>query len=207
MNQKKKTPRISVVIPIHWMKNWQFFLTRCLESIEKQTFTDYEIIITKSGKMAENTNSAIRRASGDIIKILYMDDYLSHPDSLKNIAENFKGGWLATGCVHDYGDGELKGPHLARYEGVLPSSKIVNSIGSPSVIAIENKDPLLFDENMTWVLDIDYYQRLLKRYGPPIILDSYDIAIGCGDHQVTNIISEEEKKAEEKYLLQKYGKP
>ena len=141
---------------------------------------------------------------GDIIKILYLDDYLAHPDSLKNIVENFNGGWLATGCVHDFGDGVLKEPHLARYEGVLPGPAIVNSLGSPSVIAIENKDPLLFDENMTWVLDIDYYNRLLRRYGPPTILDSYDIAIGCGDHQVTNIISEEEKNAEEKYLLQKY---
>ena len=196
--------KISVVIPIHWMKDWSFFLIRCLKSIEQQTFTDYEIIITKSGAMAENTNSAIKRATGDIIKILYMDDYLAHPDSLKNIAENFKGGWLATGCVHDFGDGILKDPHLARYEGVIPSSKIVNSIGSPSVVAIENKDPLLFDESMTWVLDIDYYNRLLKRYGPPTILDSYDVVMGCGDHQITNIISEQEKKAEEKYLLQKY---
>ena len=199
-----KQPKISIVVPFHWMMNWQFFLTRCLESIEKQTFIDYEIILTKSGLMAENTNAGIKKATGEIIKILYMDDYLAHPDSLKNLAENFKGGWLATGCVHDFGDGILKNPHLARYEGVIPGSKIVNSIGSPSVVAIENKDPLLFDESMTWVLDLDYYNRLLKRYGPPTILDSYDVVMGCGDHQITNIISEQEKKAEEKYLLQKY---
>jgi len=199
-------PRISVVIPIHWMENWQFFLTRCLESIEKQTFTDYEIIITKSGRMAENTNAGIQRATGEIIKILYVDDYLSHPDSLKNIAENFKGGWLATGCVHDWGDGKLKGPHLARYEGILPGPNITNSIGSPSVVAIENKDPLLFDESMTWVLDVDYYGRLIQRYGPPTILDSYDIAIGCGEHQVTNILTEEAKREEENYMINKWTK-
>ncbi|OGO93132.1 MAG: hypothetical protein A3F10_05595 [Coxiella sp. RIFCSPHIGHO2_12_FULL_42_15] len=196
-------PKISIVIPIHWMKNWQFFLTRCLESIEKQTFTDYEIIITQHGKMAENTNVGIKKATGDIIKILYMDDYLAHKDSLKNIADNFKGGWLATGCVHDFGDGVLKEPHLARHEGVLPGPRIVNSIGSPSVVAFENKDPLLFDENMTWVLDIDYYQGLFKRYGEPTILDSYDVVLGCGEHQVTNIMSEEDKRLEEKYFINK----
>jgi len=200
----ERRPRISCVIPIHWMKNWQFFLTRCLSSIEQQSFTDYEIIITKSGRMAENTNAGIKKATGEIIKLLYVDDYLAHKDSLKNIAENFKGGWLATGCVHDWGDGQLKGPHLARYEGVIPGPAITNSIGSPSVLAFENKDPLLFDEDMTWVLDIDYYGRLLKRYGPPTILDSYDIAIGCGEHQVTNILDEEAKRLEEKYLIHKW---
>lgn len=199
--------KISVVIPFHFgMKNWQFFLTRCLKSIELQTFTDYEIIITKHGKMAETTNSAIRKATGDIIKILYLDDYLAHEGTLKNIAENFKGGWLVTGCVHDYGDGNLIGAHQAKYEGVLPSSNILNTIGSPSVVAIENKDPLLFDETMTWVLDIDYYYRLIQRYGPPTILDSYDIAIGCGEHQVTNILNDEAKRKEEEYLIEKWKK-
>jgi len=186
------------------MKNWPFFLTRCLESIEQQTFQNYEIIITKHGKMAENTNAGIKKATGEIIKILYLDDYLAHTDSLKNIAENFKGGWLATGCVHDYNDGNLKEPHFARYEGLIPSPKVVNSIGSPSVVAIENKDPLLFDEKMTWILDIDYYQRLLKRYGPPTILDSYDVVMGCGDHQVTHIMSEKAKRAEEEYFIKKW---
>ena len=100
-----RTAKISIVIPMHWMKNWQFFLNRCLGSIEQQTYKHYEIIITKSGRMAENTNAGIEKATGDIIKILYMDDYLSHADSLKNIAEGFQGGWLATGCVHDWGDG------------------------------------------------------------------------------------------------------
>ena len=196
----RTNPKISVCVPIHWMENWSFFLTRCLASIEGQTYQNYEIIITKNGAMAENTNSAIKKATGDIIKILYMDDYLAHPDSLKNLAENFKGGWLATGCVHDYGDGELKDYHLASFDGI-PNA---NTIGSPSVIAVENKDPLLFDENMTWVLDLDYYKRLYEKYGEPTILDSYDIAIGCGDHQVTHLLPEKDKRKEEKYFVEKW---
>lgn len=185
------------------MKDWQFFMKRCLESIERQTFTDYEVILTKSGKMAENTNRAIQSAKGDIVKILYMDDYLAHEEALKNISENFKGGWLATGCVHDWGDGVLKNPHKADIGGIL--DKIVsNTIGSPSVIAFENKDPELFDERMTWVLDLDYYKRLYTRYGPPTIIDSYDTAMGCGEHQVTHILPEEEKRTEENYFVNKW---
>ncbi|MEK6878614.1 MAG: glycosyltransferase family A protein [Nanoarchaeota archaeon] len=198
--------KISVVIPIHNMQNLDFFLGRLMQSLQIQTYRDFEIVITKDGKMAENTNAGIKKATGEIIKIMYADDYLAHPDSLKNIAENFKGGWLATGCIHDWGDGELINPHEARIDGILKSSSFTNTIGSPSVIAVENKDPLLFDENMTWVLDIDYYDRLYKRYGLPTILDSYDVVMGCGDHQITHIMSEEDKKKEEKYFINKYGK-
>lgn len=67
------------------MKDADFFLRRLMESLEMQTFRDFEIVITKDGRMAENTNSAIKKAKGEIIKILYMDDYLAHSDSLKNI--------------------------------------------------------------------------------------------------------------------------
>ena len=157
--------------------------------------------------MAKNTNAGIKKATGEIIKILYMDDYLAHPDSLKNIADNFKGGWLVTGCVHDWGDGIFKSPHLAKVDGILPIPNMSNTIGSPSVVAIENKDPLLFDEEMTWLLDMDYYRRLHNRYGPPTILDSYDVAMGCGDHQVTHIMSKEDKKLEENYFIEKWKTP
>lgn len=154
--------------------------------------------------MAENTNAGIKKATGDIIKILYLDDYLAHSDALKNIAEGFKGGWLATGCVHDWGDGKLVYPHTPAIEGII-GIETSNSIGSPSVVAIENNNPPLFDENMTWLLDLDYYRELYKRYGPPTLLKTMDIAMGCGDHQMTNILSQEAKDSEEKYFLNKYG--
>ena len=68
---------ISICIPYYpQMKNADFFMKRCLDSIEKQTYKDYEIVITDQGKMAENTNTAIKQAKGEIIKILFMDDYL-----------------------------------------------------------------------------------------------------------------------------------
>ena len=105
-----KKPKISICIPTHNMDNADFFLVRLIKSLQTQTFRDFEIVITKDGAMAENTNATIKKAKGEIIKILYMDDYLAHPDSLKNIVGNFKGGWLATGCVHNFGDGIMKKP-------------------------------------------------------------------------------------------------
>lgn len=195
-------PKVSICVPFHWMENWPFFLERCLRSIEGQTFKDYEVILTKAGSMPVNTNRAIQCAKGEIIKILYMDDRFATEDSLAKIVENFKGGWLATGCVADNGE-KFFNPHKPRIDGII-SSELSNTIGSPSVIAFENNDPLLFDENMTWVLDIDYYMRLYQKYGMPTLLDEQYTIIGSGDHQMTKILTNEEKDLEVEYLLNKW---
>jgi len=192
-------PKLSIAVPIHDMENGDYFLSRLLNSLQVQTFRDFEIVITKRGGMAENTNEAIKRSRGSIIKILYMDDYLGHENALKEIVEAFKGGWLVTGCEHDTGNGLRMAPHYARFS---PQDQD-NFIGSPSVMAFENKDPLLFDEKMTWLLDFDLYKRLYARYGPPTILDTLNAVIGVGPHQMTNKLGVEEKLKERDYLNNK----
>ena len=196
-------PKISVCVPIHPMKNAAFFLRRLIESIEKQTFKDYEIIITSDGKMAENSNSAIRKAKGEIIKILYMDDFLAHSDSLQVIADNFKGGWLATGCLHTDGN-SISNPHFPAWSHEV--AKGVNTIGSPSVIAMENNNPPLFDENLSWLLDCELFGRLYEHYGPPTLVNDLNVVMGVGSHQMTNILTNEQKMSEQEYLNKKYGK-
>ncbi len=191
--------RISVAVPTHNMKNGEFFLNRLLDSLDAQTFTDFEIVITSNGKMAENTNSAIKKCSGEIVKILYMDDYLA-PDALQNLSDNFTGGWYASGCLHD--DGVAVGnPHIPSF---IPGN-LSNSIGSPSVVAFENNEPLLFDEKLSWMLDVDLYQRLYERYGFPTLVNSMDVIIGLHDGQVTNLMGNEEKQEEVDYVIKKHG--
>ena len=194
--------KLSITIPTHNMDDADFFLARLIKSLQIQTFRDFEIVITKDGQMAENTNAAIKKSKGEIIKLMYMDDYLAHSESLKMIVDNFKGGWLATGCAHDNGDGKLFNPHLPSYEGI-PNN--MNTVGSPSVVAIENNNPLLVDENMSWLLDVDYYKRLYERYREPTLLNDLNVIIGIGSHQMTHILTDEEKLMEQNYLNYKYG--
>lgn len=182
------------------MKDGDFFLDRCIKSIKKQSFKDYEIVMTKKGKMAENTNAAITEAVGEMIKILYMDDFLNHEESLQEIVANFSGGWLVTGCIHTDGARRFN-PHRAVWNENI---HLENTIGSPSVLTFANDDPLLFDERMTWMLDADYYRKLYVRYGFPTILDSVNVVIGVGDHQATHLLSDEIKLEEYNYIKQKY---
>lgn len=171
-----------------------------MDSIELQTYKDYEIVITEDGKMAENTNSAIDKSNGDIIKILYMDDFLAHPNALQNIVDAWSDStkWLVTGCNH------LPGTHthLPTWNDRIVDG--VNTIGSPSVLAISKNNDVRFDENLTWVLDCDLYQRMKDKYGPPTILNDINVTIGLHDGQTTMTLPEEIKQKEYQYIHEKH---
>lgn len=190
---------ISIVIPVYDMKNKDFFLNRCLESIRTQTYQDYEIVIVEKGLgMAGNTNEGIRQAKGDLIKILFMDDFLAHKNSLKSVVENFKSNWLVTGCICD----NLTGKHFPTYSDDIETGN--NTIGSPSVLTIKKGLDIYFDEEMSWLLDCDFYKRLYTKYREPVILNDINVCIGIHDGQMTNILTDEQKLAEHKYMKNKY---
>lgn len=195
-------PKISICTPVYQIPKRGEFMSRLIKSLEQQTFTDFEFVVTEEGKMAENTNAAIRQAQGKIIKILYMDDFLAHKNALKNIVDNFKGGWLVTGCTHTDGLRRFN-EHMPEYTDDIHTGN--NKIGSPSVLTFENKEPLYFDETMTWLLDCDYYKRLHERYGAPTILNDINVVIGVGEHQATHSMPEETMIREHNYLIKKYG--
>src|SRR3990167_499626 len=93
--------KVSIVIPVADIPNGDYFLNRCLKSIESQTWKNYEVITPKEGKVAYNMNQGIKRATGDIIKIMCMDDYFKGIKSLTEIVMNWKRPWLVSACLHD----------------------------------------------------------------------------------------------------------
>ncbi len=187
---------ISILVPIYRnIPNFDFLFDRCLTSIREQTYQDYEIVITEEGNMGNNTNKAIQEARGDVLKILFQDDYFTNKHALKTIVETFRGGWMASGCLHDNGK-VCFNPHTASYEGI-PEGR--NTIGSPSVITVQ-KDCPLFNEELQWVLDVDWYRRLYEKYGLPTILDDLNVTIGIGEHQETARLSNELKQLEEELI-------
>jgi len=187
-------PKISICIPTHSMKNKDFFLERALKSIREQTFQDFEIVITNKGKMAENTNASIKEATGELVKILYIDDWLAHRNALQDIVDNFEGEWLITGADTN--------PH-PRWTNDIETGN--NKLGSPSALTMRRKTALLFDERMSWLLDCDLYKRMYDKYGLPVILDSIGVNIGIHDGQMTNILTDEEKLLEHNLIKEKYA--
>jgi glycosyltransferase involved in cell wall biosynthesis len=220
-------PKMSVAIPTHSMKDSPFFFRRCLDSLWNQSFQDFEIVITDNSDddtiktiyewyrtgiryyrnpikgMAQNTNEAIRQSRGELIKILYMDDYMAHDDALGKIVKHFAGQWLVSGCTHiKMGERYTHQIHTPSYSQDIQTGN--NTIGSPSVLTIKNENPLLFDEEMTWMLDVDYYKRMYDLYGEPAILKDINVVIGLHSGQATHTMGDERKLLEYNYMLQKY---
>jgi len=209
-----KRPNVSVIVPIYNMSNAKFFLQRNLESIAKQTYKDYEIVISDDSEddmlkiwvtnfipvkyvknttgqgMARNTNNAIEHATGKIVKVLYQDDYFSDENSLQLVVNEMgKAQWLVTGCTHTNGR-----PHLPKYN---PKA---NTIGSPSVLSFKRDVPVRFDPKFYWVLDLDFYRKMFDLYGEPKYLNEINVVIGIGEHQSTALLSDERKAIEEKMM-------
>ena len=104
-------PKVSICIPAYEQSD---NLNKCLQSIEMQTFKDFEIIITDDSKgnellnvinsfkdkvsikyyknvpakgSPENWNESIKHAIGKYIKILHHDDYFYKEDSLEKLVD------------------------------------------------------------------------------------------------------------------------
>ena len=194
-------PKVSIVLPIHNMKNGAFFLWRCINSIMEQTFKDYEIVITKEGSMPVNTNAGIKKARGELVKILYMDDWFAHPNvlwGLVNLFDRYEDvEWHISPCDTNPNPELTDDLHLGN-----------NKLGSPSALTLRNhfEDNLLFDEKLSWLLDCDLYKRMRDKFGNPSITAYVDINIGVGDHQVTHLMNDDYKLSEHEYLQKKYEK-
>jgi glycosyltransferase involved in cell wall biosynthesis len=216
--------KISICVPVYdAYGKGQELLKRNLDSIRAQTFKGYEVVITdncedgyfteflkeyadlpiayyrnptgiKKG-ISQATNAAIRKAQGELIKILYMDDSFAHENALQEIVDGFEGQWLFCGSgpnTHPYYSGDI-------HQGN-------NKLGSPSAMTIKNDYPMYFDEELRWLLDCDYYKRMYIMFGEPKIINGKLVDIGNGDHQETNLIKEGQKQAEVIFMTNKYAK-
>lgn len=206
--------RFSIVIPT-WEINGQgsYFLNQLLLSIKNQDYKDLEIIISdhsvddiikdlvsshkdlninylknknNRGNSPANLNFALKHAKGEIIKIMFQDDFFVKNNSLKLIDEHFSSEttkWLVNGSC-DTTDS------VNFYNFITPvwSDNIIegrNTIGSPSVLSMLNNDIDFFDENLTMLMDCDYYFLLYKKYGPPCVLQDCLIANTSHSNQIS----------------------
>lgn len=172
--------------------------------------TNFNIVYIKNssdrGNFSSNLNNSIRNASGQIIKLLMQDDYLMDPKSLESVNSVFSNpsvNWAACGCY--------SGWNSVDYNTLIPKyddssiSKGINTIGSPSVISIRNKDVQYFDEGLSWVVDLDYYKKMNTIFGDPAIISEYSVFVQRHPNQITNTLPENIKYLEEMELKRRYA--
>jgi len=201
------------------------FLKFHFELFLKQTYQDFEIVISdhslddkienlckeygemininyarnpeNRGNFTDNTNKAIKRCKGDIIKILFQDDFLRDDRSLEKIDSAFTDEveWLVTACEHTYDGVNFGRLHVPAYNDKIYTGN--NTIGNPSVLSFRRHDDMpLFDERFIWAVDVDLYKRLYDKYGTPTILNEVTVVIRLWERQMTHLISNDRKEAE-----------
>lgn len=201
-------PKVSIAIPYYQTDKSTAFLARLLDSISRQTFKDYEIVITSEPGMAHNHNAAILKSKGEIIKMMQVDDYFAHADALKDIVDNFNTQWMIVPCVHTEDGKEVFNAHFPRVEKDMWRGN--NGLGGISTLVMRNDTKMLFDESMSWIVDCDLYQRYYDKYGLPQTLERVNVVIDIGKDRLTSVLTDDFKTKEsqwymEKYLEQKYN--
>lgn len=213
-------PNVSICIPAYEQTE---FLRVALDSVAKQRYDDYEVILTDdsvsdsvedlvSGHSLRpriryvrnaarrgspgNWNACVALAQGALIKIIHHDDWLADDESLgafvrlmdANPTADF--GFCATRIVR--ADGRLRRTNrpslrwLAALEKEPELLFIANRIGAPSATIYRSSRGVRFDERLKWLVDVDFYIRMLRTNQRLAFCEQTLICTPTGiEHQVT----------------------
>jgi glycosyltransferase involved in cell wall biosynthesis len=162
------------------------------------------------GNISHNINNAINHCTGDIIKIIFMDDFLLKSTAIADIIFVFTkypcAKWMVNSYLHTQNYSSFYGPIYPKYNDKIITG--INTIGCPSGLTISKTVDARFDENLKWFMDCEYYYQLFKLYGNPIIYQD-DFLVGTLIHtaQVTNSCVNNDTliNTETSYINAKYG--
>ena len=195
------------------------FLDDLFRTIEIQSFKDYEVVVSDHSKNDDlveviskfenkfnllyvknkndrgngpaNTNNAVDNCSGDIIKIMFQDDFFYDDEALEKIYNELSNSdktWLLNGCNHTQDDGHsFYWEMFPRWNDRLLEG--VNTISSPSVLAFKNNVKRRFDKSLTYFMDVEFYYGMMYDYGVPIFYDDVLISNRVSDYSVTTNVS------------------
>lgn len=209
------------------------FISHLFETLKSQTYKNFDVIISdhsidktiydvikmyendfeikyflnsnNRGNSPANTNNAIKKADGDIVKIMFQDDFFYDNKALELINESFekeKCNWLVVGCNH------FDNQNNSFFNFMTPkwNDKIlfgVNTISSPSVLAFSNLQELFFDEKLTMLMDCEYYHQLFLKFGLPKILQNCLVTNRIHPNQISKLYNKNLNE-EIKYIKTKY---
>ncbi len=151
---------ISVIIPYNIDRG---YLDSAIESIQNQTYRDFEIILSQSeGSGGYNLNRGIEKAKGEYIKWLCEDDLLT-PNCLKDSLEAIKGYDFIHGRGLNLLENGTETPYqLTNPYAQLNSMLIQNGInGGTTMYRRDIFDKVMWDEDLWTGGEYDFHLKLL----------------------------------------------
>ena len=208
------------------------YLEDSFRTLENQTLTEFEVIVSDQSEnndvfelckawckrinlhhywnldgkrqASTNVNFALGKARGAVYKVLFQDDFILLKTVLQDIVEAFERDdamWLLKGSGVTRDGQTIERPMVPRLTSKLHFGK--NTVSSPSVLALRASTEHFFDENLTWLMDVEFYARLWKDYGDPIILSETLVANRLHADQVSQKVNRSIQKRELDYVLRK----
>ncbi len=146
----------------------------------------------------ENWNAAIQKASGKWVKLMHDDDWFADADSLQQFVNRLnkteKYSFIYSAYTNVDLDSNQKKPIWPSYwRRILlrsdPASLLSkNIIGPPSAVMYRNEPGIIYDRQLKWLVDIDFYIRYLK-HNQALFIKEDLIHIGLSTAQVTKYSS------------------
>lgn len=227
------TPFISICIPAYGMGGQgAAFLQHSFDIMAEQDFTDFEVVVADQSddtavadlcaatrqlnvhhvwtrdvarQNSANANAAMDAAQGEVIKLLFQDDFLHGPNALSAVANAFADlgvGWVLTGCAHSADGVAITRPFQPRLHPRIHWGR--NTVSSPSVLAVRRAKAPRFDEALTWLMDVDFYRRCQMMLGEPVILPDPLVVNRIHPGQVSSQIKGALKRREFRHIRKKY---
>jgi hypothetical protein len=220
--------KISVLVPAYEMFGYgAAFLRQSFELLERQDYKNFEIVVGDqsndrgvadlckawSGRLAikhvdtgfcrgnpsSNLNAAQVYADGEIVKLLFQDDFLLNSKAMGLIAKGFDDApgrsWLISGFAHSHDAVLTHRPFLPVTNERM--SYGANTVGPPSAMAIRRRNYVAFNPDSAWLMDVAVYSEALKRLGPPITVAETSVISREWARQNTHELSSASKRREE----------
>lgn len=154
-----------------------------------------------------NWNEAMSKCSGEYVKIMHHDDWFTERDSLgkfvRLLTEHPEADIAFCGTRQVEGDKSYD-RHISSADASLIKEDyrnlyLGNTIGAPSA-TIYKRSELTYDENLVWLVDMEFYMHILKKNPQFIYTNEPLISIGVSSTQLT-----EECIGDEKINVKEYG--
>jgi glycosyltransferase involved in cell wall biosynthesis len=163
--------------------------------------------LNKDGKKqaSANTNYAMQKASGDVIKVMFQDDYFFSDYALSIIRDTFnknKFSWCVSSCQHSNDGTSVFRKLYPEYNNYIQFGR--NTISSPSVLTIKRENYISFDEELIYLMDVDLYKRYFDRDGLPYIIDDILVVNRLHAKQVSQMTPKSLIRSELHYIRSKF---
>jgi glycosyltransferase involved in cell wall biosynthesis len=211
-------PLVSICIPTYKQPD---LLKRTLESIQRQTYKNIEIIVSddspddavsalcmqlqaslpiryyrneKALGSPANWNAALAKAEGAYVMLLHHDDWFLKNDALERYINVFATNPKLDAVFSRHNPVDEKGgqtptklePALIAQLKSLPDLLIrSNQVGPPSNLVLSARMLRRYDEKYIWLVDVEYYIRLLKGGVNFYFLNERLMHIGIHKDQIT----------------------